>query len=578
MSLLELPQVTPSVTPRAAKPTRGPKSSLLAQGEPMVWLTGGALAIALAMIIGLTALVVVQGSQTFWPKSIVEVVTRGGKRFAGELFRRERFVPTDAEFESLTPDVAARIRDELANGKRPSRSLYFTGNFDVTGNDFEWVNDDEIERLERRDDLVLLDRRSWGRYTGLLHSYRAEGADVVGAQQAMSALLTDLPNARQDVARRESLQKQISRLDQRVADARMGVKRAKRRGGDADRAERLAEDISRDAQARSAILAEEIRTIDHRLAGRAARMVTVDGKESTVPIAEIIRVARPNAMSVGEKLAVYGSRLNEFLLEAPREANTEGGVFPAIWGTMAMTIVMSLAVAPFGVLAALYLREYAKAGAMVSTVRIAVNNLAGVPSIVFGVFGLGFFCQMIGGPIDQLFFPEYLPDPTFGRGGLLWASLTLALLTLPVVIVATEEAIAAVPNSMREGSFACGASKWQTIRRIVLPRAMPGIMTGMILAMARGAGEVAPLMLVGAVKLAPDLPVDDVFPYVHPHRSFMHLGLLIYDRGFQSRNSEAARPTLFAVTLLLMLLIGMLNLLAIALRSRLRRRYATSKF
>jgi phosphate transport system permease protein len=158
----------------------------------------------------------------------------------------------------------------------------------------------------------------------------------------------------------------------------------------------------------------------------------------------------------------------------------------------------------------------------------------------------------------------------------MWASLTLALLTLPVVIVATEEALAAVPNSMREGSYACGASKWQTIRRIVLPRAMPGITTGMILAMARGAGEVAPLMLVGAVKLAPELPLDGSFPFVHPERSFMHLGFHIYDLGFQSQNSEAAKPMVFTTTLLLITIVVVLNLAAIAVRARLHRRFKGS--
>jgi phosphate transport system permease protein len=213
-------------------------------------------------------------------------------------------------------------------------------------------------------------------------------------------------------------------------------------------------------------------------------------------------------------------------------------------------------------------------------VRIAVNNLAGVPSIVWGVFGLGFFCYVVGARIDEAFYPEYVSQhqPVFGTGGLMWASLTLALLTLPVVIVATEEALAAVPNSMREGSYACGASKWQTIRRIVLPRALPGIMTGMILAMARGAGEVAPLMLVGAVKIAPQLPIDGDAPFVHPSRSFMHLGFHIYDLGFQSPDSEAAQPMVFATTLLLISLVAILNILAIRLRSRLRKRFGASQF
>jgi phosphate transport system permease protein len=265
-------------------------------------------------------------------------------------------------------------------------------------------------------------------------------------------------------------------------------------------------------------------------------------------------------------------------VDDPREANSEGGVFPAIFGTVTMTLIMCIVVVPFGVLAALYLREYAKAGVVVSAVRIAINNLAGVPSIVFGVFGLGFFCYIVGSSIDQLLFEARLPNPTYGKGGLMWASLTLALLTLPVVIVATEEALAAVPNSMREGSYACGASKWQTIQRIVMPRAMPGIMTGMILAMARGAGEVAPLMLVGAVKLAPDLPIDTVMPFLHPERSFMHLGFHIYDLGFQSQNSEAAKPMVYTTTLLLIAIIAALNISAVWLRGRLRRKFIAGQF
>jgi phosphate transport system permease protein len=268
----------------------------------------------------------------------------------------------------------------------------------------------------------------------------------------------------------------------------------------------------------------------------------------------------------------------EFLTDDPREANSEGGVWPAIVGTVIMTLLMSVAVVPFGVLAALYLREYAKAGALVSAVRISINNLAGVPSIVFGVFGLGFFCYIVGASIDELLFSSQLPNPTFGKGGVLWASATLALLTLPVVVVATEESLAAVPGSMREGSYACGASKWQTIRRIVLPRALPGIMTGFILAMARGAGEVAPLMLVGAVKLAPDLPIDGVAPFLHPERSFMHLGFHIYDVGFQSQNSEAAKPMVFTTTLLLITLIAALNVAAIWIRTSLRKKFMTSQF
>jgi ABC-type phosphate transport system permease subunit len=289
-----------------------------------------------------------------------------------------------------------------------------------------------------------------------------------------------------------------------------------------------------------------------------------------------------------------------------------------------------------------------------SVIRISINNLAGVPSIVYGVFGLSFFCYIVGGYIDggprkagftpwpspvwfsalaglailglasfavsvlsgqaearrspfratlrwaggllwlatlagivwllirsphfEGFYQAQLPNPTFGKGCLLWAALTLALLTLPVVIVATEEALSAVPNSLREGSYACGAGKWQTIHRIVLPYARPGIITGFILAMARGAGEVAPMMLVGAIPLATELPLDGEFPFLHGSRSFMHLGFQIYSLGFQSQNSEAAKPMVFTATLLLLAIVTLLNQTAIWLRARLRKRFETSQF
>jgi phosphate transport system permease protein len=237
---------------------------------------------------------------------------------------------------------------------------------------------------------------------------------------------------------------------------------------------------------------------------------------------------------------------------------------------------MSLIVTPFGVLAALYLREYAKQGPLVRTVRIAVNNLAGVPSIVFGMFGLGFFVYLIGGSIDRLFYPEALPTPTYGTGGILWASLTLALLTVPVVIVATEEGLAAVPRIVREGALALGATKWETTFKVVVPAAAPGILTGMILAMARAAGEVAPLMIVGMVKLAPALPIDHHSPFVHLERKFMHLGFHIYDVGFQSPNVEATTPLVFATALLLLAVVTAMNLIAIAIRNHLRRKYRGS--
>jgi len=300
------------------------------------------------------------------------------------------------------------------------------------------------------------------------------------------------------------------------------------------------------------------------------------GALKEVPVGAIVRAVQPNGLSAGRKLGLYLSRVREFLFDDPRESNTEGGIFPAIFGTVMMVFLMSFAVMPLGVLAALYLREYARQGTVVRAVRIAVNNLAGVPSIVFGVFGLGFFVYVVGGSIDRLFFAESLPTPTFGTGGILWAALTLALLTVPVVVVATEEGLAAVPRGVREGAYALGATKLETTWKVVLPAAAPGILTGMILAMARAAGEVAPLMIVGMVKLAPSLPMDGRPPFLHLERKFMHLGFHIYDVGFQSPNVEATKPLVFATALLLIAVITVVNLAAIALRNHLRRKYATS--
>jgi phosphate transport system permease protein len=305
-------------------------------------------------------------------------------------------------------------------------------------------------------------------------------------------------------------------------------------------------------------------------------VVKADGSRSEVPLASVVRYVRPNALGLWGKLEIYASRVREFLWDNPRESNTEGGIFPAIFGTVMMVFLMSFAVMPLGVLAALYLREYARQGPLVRAVRIAVNNLAGVPSIVFGVFGLGFFVYLVGGSIDRMFFADALPTPTYGTGGILWAALTLALLTVPVVIVATEEGLAAVPRGVREGSLALGATKFETIVKVVLPAAAPGILTGMILAMARAAGEVAPLMIVGMVKLAPALPVDATPPFVHLERKFMHLGFHIFDVGFQSPNVEATKPLVFATALLLIAVVAVVNLAAILLRNRLRRKYSTS--
>lgn len=551
-----------------------------ARGEPKLWGLGGTLAFGVLMITGFLILVLWNGVATFWPKPIAVVTLVDGKVVAGEQTREELFRPTADQLAKLTPQVRAAIaRDDGYAVRR----LYRTGNFDFYGDDTKWVADYDAAKVDHPRDMVLAERREWGPFVGRLKAVVQDGVERPVTDPSEGWVRDALAQAQARLAQIRRLERdEIGGINHKLEQERLALRRVLLKSG-ADSPAYV------EAQARFAAREVELKKQYETLSAEAQALkarndrdrivlAEVGGAEKSLPLSVIVRAYDANDIGLGAKLAVYGSRWAEFLTDEPREANTEGGVMPAIFGTFAMTVLLSLIVAPFGVLTALYLREYAKQGRIVAFVRISVNNLAGVPSIVYGVFGLGFFAYILGGSIDRLFFPEYLPNPTFGTGGLLWAALTLAIMTVPVVIVATEEALAAVPRSMREGSLACGASKWQTIRMIVLPRAMPGIMTGLILAMARGAGEVAPLMLVGVVKLAPELPIDGYFPFVHLERSFMHLGFHIFDVGFQSRNSEAGKPMVFVTTLLLIALIAVMNATAIIIRNRLKKKFAGSQF
>jgi phosphate transport system permease protein len=523
----------------------------------MIWLTGGALALALAMIVGLLVLIVVQGAQTFWPKPVERWEGTQGEVWIGELDKEET-------------DAAGRQRERLR-----------TGNFELTKSHFLWIDADRIKSRSRPEWGLTVERYSGGRFFGIPVAFRAAGQQTADTSEQAWSLFqkhhSEVERLRRD---KESLKRNVvGPINQQLENARIRLAEAKASTNTS--AINQAKDGLAQAEAAAQVkltdLRKQIEQIDQKGADYELVFQTSTEPAYVVPIENIARAYPANRLDSKAKWSIYLDRWREFITAEPREANSEGGVFPAIVGTMCMTLIMSIAVVPFGVLAALYLKEYAQAGLFVSIIRIAINNLAGVPSIVFGVFGLGFFVYICGGSIDRAFY-SLREGPVYGQGGVLWASLTLALLTLPVVIVATEEALSAVPNSMREGSYACGASKWQTIQRIILPRALPGILTGLILAIARGAGEVAPLMLVGVLEHAPELPIDGSAPFIHPDRPFMHLGFSIYHSAFKSQNSEAARPLVFTITLLLIVLITVLNLSAIAVRARLKRKYATSAF
>jgi phosphate transport system permease protein len=454
------------------------------------------------------------------------------------------------------------------------RVLLKVGNRDQSGADFQWFNDTDFDAITYPSTAVVIERREWGNFYGYVQGIR-EG------EQTLSIAGSPWPEILKRMARGEQLRADIAHLEKDQMGAinygleRLRLKTRKLELAGVTSGPALAE-IAAERQALSAgygELSKQLTTLNEQAARDTLLLETANGVAREVRFYDIVRAHQPNAMSITAKLKHYFAKLGEFVASEPREANTEGGVFPAIFGTVMMVLLMSVFVTPFGVIAAVYLREYAHQGLTTRIIRIAVNNLAGVPSVVYGVFGLGFFVYLLGGSIDQLFFPEALPAPTFGTPGLLWSSLTLALLTVPVVIVSTEEGLARIPRSIREGSLALGATKAETLWRTVMPMATPAMMTGLILAVARAAGEVAPLMMVGVVKLAPTLPLDGNLPFLHLDRKFMHLGFHIFDVGFQSPNVEAARPLVFATSLLLVLIIVTLNLAAITIRNRLREKY-----
>jgi phosphate transport system permease protein len=546
-------------------------------GTPFVWLNAGAVAISILMVVGLLGLLAVRGMAHFWPADVMQANYAPPVSFGSVM-------STEVLGERVETESVSSI--QIASSGIPvdesipyyDRELVKLGNRDVTGADFAWLLSSYLSNISYPADVVALERREWGNFYGFLTDVRETGESVVAAAAEEEALWVEFE---QRLSRALNIHDEIYRIEKiEIGEVNYALERLRlRQRGLELKGEFDAETEAIFAQQREelgadyALLQQDLVGLNKAIERDSALFLAANGAEVDIELADIVRAYKPNQMGLLDKLFTYFAKLGEFLTDEPREANTEGGIFPAIFGTVMMVLLMSVFVTPFGVIAAVYLREYARQGIVTRAIRIAVNNLAGVPSIVYGVFGLGFFIYIIGAEVDQLFYPEALPAPTFGTPGLLWASLTLALLTVPVVIVATEEGLARIPRSVREGSLALGATKFETLWRVVLPMASPAMMTGLILAVARAAGEVAPLMLVGVVKLAPSLPLDGNYPYLHLDQKFMHLGFHIYDVGFQSPNIEAARPLVFATALLLVIVIAGLNLSAVALRNRLREKF-----
>lgn len=533
-------------------------------GSPWIWLTAGAVSLSLVAVLGLLLLIGYKGLSYFWPAPVYQFdVNLNGKPqvVIGELYQRT-MVPVD-QLADAGGDVSQFTEDSVP------RYLIKTGNRGQGTLDFLTVLSTQIIHQQIANNIAVVDRESNGKFYGYPVSV-IEG----GEPQPLSQLTVALAQANKVRSELRSLQNnEIANINWHLERLRIEKRRLELRGKltvvDGQRIDR--------EQANYNTIYKNIENRLFALQGQLDTDALVlrdqSGANVTIPMMQVLDMWQPNNLSWLEKVQHWGHQVYKFLSEAPREANTEGGVFPAIFGTVFMVLLMSIMVTPLGVLAAVYLHEYASNNRFTNLIRIAVINLAGVPSIVYGVFGLGFFVYMVGGTIDDVFFSAQLPTPTFGTPGILWSALTLAIMTLPVVIVSTEEGLARIPSSVRNGSLALGATQAETLWRIVLPMASPAIMTGLILAVARAAGEVAPLMLVGVVKMAPTLPLDMHFPYVHLDRKFMHLGFHVYDVAFQSPNVEAARPLVYATSFLLVTVIISLNLTAIAIRNHLREKF-----
>ncbi len=531
----------------------------------MVWVAGGGLAAVLLGALILIVVILSNGLVVFWPAPIEQVRLDDGTQILGRRINSENSIGRGLQ-----------VRFKTANRE-----------FDSQRQDFHWVADDKIASTDLPAECVVLERLANGDFYGFVKEIKSPGLDVKQSGDPFHQLQDALRSM--DLHKTEELDPLLRRIEGKT-DELNAVKLSRLKGE--YRQKQLRNSASHDEKAATALegniaelkaVAGELQKDSERLVNQRSKVeeslrqnlaivLDAQGASRSIALMDVIRVYRPNSMNILAKASHYAAKVWELLTTPPREANTEGGVLPAIFGTVALVLLMAVLSFPLGVLAGVYLGEYARDGFLVRLVRIGVNNLAGIPSIVYGIFGVGFFINSLGHAIDEQFYAYRLAEGrVFHGGGVLWAALTLGILTVPVVIVATEEAIRVIPRGVRESSYALGSTKFQTLIRVLLPLASPGIMTGFILAMARAAGEVAPLMLTGVVSTAGTVPLDGRFPYLHLERQFLHLGFQIYTVAFQTPNSEAARPMVYVITLLLVLIVLLLSGMAILLRNRMRK-------
>jgi phosphate transport system permease protein len=546
----------------AASRRRAKGEQFWSRGEPMVWVAGGALAAIVLGALVLLLVVLVNGLSYFWPARLEELRLVDGRVLLGRRMAGTGEARHSADFPFRTANKG----------------------FDSSTQSIQRIKYGDVVATTFPPDAFVIERTENSEFYGTLADIEVPELEVPATAEPVKRFQAALrASATQRADELDPLSAQISAISERRAAARnaqLKLVHARESVPDAEQ-EHLAALNARigalqgqlaEFDAESSRLVAQQLAVEARLRKNVAVFHDGQGNVRRIALEQIIRAYQPNAMGWFARLGYYLAKVWELLSTPPRASNTEGGVLPALFGTVALVFLMAICSFPLGVLAGVYLGEYALDGPLVRLVRIGVNNLAGIPSIVYGIFGVGFFINYLGAAIDNNFYAYHLANgPVFGKGGVLWAALTLGLLTVPVVIVATEEALRVLPRSVRESSYALGATKAQTLVRVLLPLASPGILTGFILAMARAAGEVAPLMLTGVVNSAATLPLDGRFPYLHLERQFMHLGFQLYSVAFQSPDAEAARPLVYVIALLLVLIVLLMSGLAIVLRNRMRK-------
>ena len=393
-------------------------------GTPWIWLNAGAISIALVAVFGLLLLILFRGMSHFWPANVEAFHYQNNDNavtIIAEIIESES-VPLKA-LHNVENSQNPEAGDEHGN---VSRYLVKTGNRDILGSDFRWLYDIDLVNKEQPENLMVLERIEWGNFYGYLKAVYENDQLIASDENAWPEFIQRLDRTidiREQILQLE--QGDIGAINYELERLRLKERRLQLDDKLSPAESNKIENRRKELKLEYEVLLKQTQKLYQQINRDSIRATVMDGSEVTVPLEKIVKAWQPNQMSVINKLGFYVHSLWSFITDDPREANTEGGIFPAIFGTVMMVILMAILVTPLGVIAAVYLREYAKQGALIRIIRIAVNNLAGVPSIVYGVFGLGFFVYFLGGNIDALFFPEALPSPTFGTPGLMWSSLTL---------------------------------------------------------------------------------------------------------------------------------------------------------